>query len=171
LTPLPHTQTTILHALDTYGFKTRTIEHEAIFTVSEGHDIKQNLLGAHTKNLFLRDDKNRQILISAEQSTPIPLKALPKLLGCGRLSFGSEERLMRALGVRPGSVSAFSLLNDTEKNVSFYLDKVLYDAEFINFHPLVNTATTTISRDDFLCFLKLLNRPLCVVDFETLTLH
>lgn len=163
-----YTQTTLLQALSDLGLKTSTLEHEAVFRVGEGDDIKVQLPGAHTKNLFLKDDKGRLWLISAEQSTQINLKGLPKLIGSGRLSFGSEERLYKALGVRPGSVTALALINDPTKTVTFILDQRLYDADIVNFHPLVNTATTALSQADFQTFLKAYRPDYRVVSFDDL---
>jgi Ala-tRNA(Pro) deacylase len=162
-----HTPEKLLEALDDLGLKTSTLRHEAVFRVGEGEGIKDQLPGAHTKNLFLKDDKGQLWLISAEQSTRINLKALPKTIGSGRLSFGSEDRLLAALGVTPGSVTALALINDPEHKVAFLLDKTLADADIVNFHPLTNTATTSLSQADFRRFLASLGRPLHVIDFAT----
>ena len=163
-----YTPDKLLKALDDLGLKTSTLWHEAVFKVGEGDDIKAQLAGAHTKNLFLKDDKGQLWLISAEQSTQIPLKTLPKTIGSGRLSFGSEERLYAALGVRPGSVTALGLINDPDKKVKFVLDKALFDADIVNFHPLTNTATTSLSQADFRKFIESLGRRLVVIDFARL---
>ena len=160
-----HTRDSLLAVLDGLGLKTSTLDHEAVFRVGEGDDIKAQLPGAHTKNLFLKDDKGQLWLISAEQSTRIDLKALPKTIGSGRLSFGSEERLYQALGVRPGSVTAFALINDRGGKVRFLLDKALHDAQIVNFHPLTNTATTAIGQEDFRRFVASTGRDLRVIDF------
>ncbi|MFT4090628.1 MAG: prolyl-tRNA synthetase associated domain-containing protein [Asticcacaulis sp.] len=160
-----YTQNTLLQALSHWGLSTETLEHPAVFRVGEGDEIKAALPGAHTKNLFLKDDKGQLWLISAEQTTQINLKAMPKQIGSGRLSFGSEERLFDALGVRPGSVTALALINDPEQKVRFVLDKRLYDAEIVNFHPLVNTATTALKQPTFRAFLERLNRKYQVIDF------
>lgn len=166
---MPHTKDSLLQTLSDLGLATETLEHQAVFKVGEGDDIKAGLRGAHTKNLFLKDDKGKLWLISAEQSTQINLKALPKYIASGRLSFGSEDRLYDALGVRPGSVTALGLINDPDQRVSFILDKHLAEAEFVNFHPLVNTATTTLSQADFRVFIDHLGRDLVVFDFDQLT--
>lgn len=159
----------LLEALDDLGLKTSTLRHEAVFRVGEGEGIKDQLQGAHTKNLFLKDDKGKLWLVSAEQSAKINLKALPKLIGSGRLSFGSEERLVAALGVTPGSVTALALINDPDHKVEFLLDKTLAEADIVNFHPLTNTATTSLSQADFRTFLiKSLGRRLRVIDFAVL---
>ena len=160
-----YTPEKLLKALDDLGLNTSTMHHEAVFRVGEGEGIKDQLPGAHTKNLFLKDDKGQLWLISAEQHTQINLKVLPKAIGSGRLSFGSPERLYDALGVTPGSVTALALINDPEHKVIFLLDRVLADADIVNFHPLTNTATTALSQGDFRAFLRSLNRDLRVVDF------
>ncbi|MGA9658640.1 MAG: prolyl-tRNA synthetase associated domain-containing protein [Asticcacaulis sp.] len=165
----PYIPETLLEALNDLGLKTSTLNHQAVFRVGEGEEIKARIPGAHTKNLFLKDDKKQLWLISAEQSTPINLKALPAVIGSGRLSFGSEARLYDALGVRPGSVTALGLINDPEHKVRFVLDKVLYEADIVNFHPLTNLATTSLSQADFRAFLKAMGRTPQVVDFAALT--
>ena len=165
MTDTRYTPEKLLEALDDLGLKTSTLHHEAVFRVGEGDGIKDQLPGAHTKNLFLKDDKGQLWLISAEQKTQINLKALPKVIGSGRLSFGSEERLYDALGVRPGSVTALGLINDPQRKVKFILDKVLADADIVNSHPLTNTATTALSQDDFRRFIASLGRELVIVDF------
>ncbi len=163
-----YTPERLLEALNDLGLKTSTLWHEAVFRVGEGDEIKAQLPGAHTKNLFLKDDKGQLWLISAEQSTQINLKALPKVIGSGRLSFGSEERLFNALGVRPGSVTALALVNDPMKSVRFILDQALYEADIVNFHPLTNTGTTALSQTDFRKFIASQDRELVVIDFAAL---
>lgn len=160
-----YTPEKLLATLDDLGLKTSTLHHEAVFRVGEGEGIKDQLPGAHTKNLFLKDDKGQLWLISAEQKAQINLKVLPKLIGSGRLSFGSPERLYAALGVTPGSVTALALINDPEHKVKFLLDKTLAEAAIVNFHPLTNTATTALTQSDFRAFLTSLDRELIVVDF------
>ncbi len=164
----PYTPENLLQALDDLGLESRTFHHEAVFRVGEGEGIKDALPGAHTKNLFLKDDKGRLWLISAEQNTRINLKTLPKIIGSGRLSFGSPERLLNALGVTPGSVTALGLINDPDHKVTFILDKALHDAAIVNFHPLTNTATTSLSQAGFRRFIDSLGRDLKVVDFAAL---
>lgn len=151
------------------GVETTTLDHPAVFRVDEGLELKAAMPGAHTKNLFLKDRKGRLWLISARQDTVVDLKRLPKTLGCDRLSFANETLLWEALGLTPGSVTALGLVNDPGRRVTFVLDRALWDADIVNFHPLTNTATTALDRTAFRRFLDLLERTPIVVDFEALT--
>ena len=154
--------------LDAHGIAHPTLDHPAVFRVGEGDDFKATLSGAQTKNLFLKDHRDLLWLISAEQTTTIDLKALPPVLGSGRFSFGKAELMAEVLGVTPGSVTALALINDTGRRVTFVLDKVLADAEAVNFHPLENIATTTLTREGFAAFLAALGVDPVVVDFAAL---
>src|ERR1700721_1076211 len=114
------TQRDALFALfDTLGVAHRTLQHPAVFRVGEGEDIKASLPGGHTKNLFLKDAKGQLWLVSALQDARIDLKALPRAIGAARLSFGSAELMHETLGVAPGSVTAFGLINDQGRRVRF----------------------------------------------------
>jgi Ala-tRNA(Pro) deacylase len=121
--------------------------------------------GAHTKNLFLKDKKGQLWLISARQDTVIDLKAAPKIIGSDRLSFGNETLMWETLGVRPGSVTALGLINDVDRRVTFVLDRRLWEADIVNFHPLTNTATTALGQTDFRRFLDAIGRKTLVIDF------
>lgn len=130
-----------------------TVGHQPIFTVDEGQEIKASISGGHTKNLFLKDKKGQLVLISALGDTVIRINQLHKRLGCARLSFANEALLLETLGVRPGSVTAFALINDVEVRVRFVLDAAILSHELVNFHPLSNDATTTIRSQDLLRFI------------------
>ena len=152
--------------LDAHGIAHQTLEHPAVFRVDEGHEIKAALPGGHTKNLFLKDAKDQIWLVCALGETRIDLKRLPGAIGSARLSFGSAELMAEVLGVTPGSVTLFALLNDKARRVKLVLDAALLEPEPINFHPLTNTATTAISQSGLRAFLKALDRRPQVVDFE-----
>src|SRR5215472_1733277 len=158
------TQEDLFALLAELGIAHRTVEHPAVFRVGEGEAVKSALPGGHTKNLFLQDSKGQLWLISALQDTRIDLKALPKAIGAARLSFGSPGAMATALGVTPGSVTAFALINDADHAVRFVLDQALADADPVNFHPLVNTATTAVSQADFRRFLSALGVEPLIVD-------
>ncbi len=156
-----------LHAfLAAHGIAQTTLQHPAVFRVDEGHEIKAALPGGHTKNLFLKDARDQIWLICALGETAIDLKRLPPVIGAGRLSFGSAALMAEVLGVTPGSVTLFALINDPARRVKLVLDAALLAAEPVNFHPLTNTATTAISQDGLRAFLKALDITAQVVDFE-----
>lgn len=148
------------------GVDQTTHDHPAVFRVEEGLELKAAMPGAHTKNLFLKDKKQRLWLISARQDTVIDLKKAPKVIGSDRLSFGNEGLMYQTLGVQPGSVTALGLANDVERRVTFVLDRRLWEADIVNFHPLTNTATTALTQDAFRRVLALLNREPIIVDFD-----
>lgn len=151
-----------------HGVAQTTHDHPAVFRVEEGLDLKAALPGLHTKNLFLKDKKGRLWLISAAQDTIIDLKRAHRAMGSDRLSFGNETLLWETLGVRPGSVTALGLINDQERRVTFVLDRRLWEAAVVNFHPLANTATTALDQAGFRRVLALLDREPIVVDFDAL---
>lgn len=165
------TRADLITFLDELGVEHRTLDHPAVFRVGEGEEVKAALPGAHTKNLFLKDARGQLWLISARDHTPIDLKRLPPVIGSGRLSFGSPALMEETLGVTPGSVTAFGLVNDTGKRVRFVLDAALADAEAVNFHPLTNTATTGVSRAGLRRFLAALGVEPLVVDFEAMAVR
>ena len=162
------TRADLLALLDSLGVEHSTLDHPAVFRVGEGEEIKAGIEGAHTKNLFLKDAKDRLWLISAEQDTVIDLKRLHHTIGSARLSFGNAQQMEETLGVTPGSVTAFALINDTDRRISFVLDRNLAEATWVNFHPLTNTATTGVSREGFARFLSAVGVTPLVVDFSTL---
>ena len=154
--------------LDAHGVDHATTRHPPVFRVEEGHAVKAAMPGGHTKNLFLKDARGQLWLISALGETAIDLKRAAPAMGAARLSFGSPERLRTALGVRPGSVTAFALINDPTRAVRLVLDAALMRCDPLNFHPLSNDATTAVSRAGFLRFLAALGREPQVVDFSAL---
>lgn len=154
--------------LDKHSIGHTTLWHEATFTVEEGRDLKASMPGGHTKNLFMKDKDGTIVLISADADSELKLNQLHKQLGTRRLSFASAELMVECLGVTPGSVTAFALMNDTEGRVRFIVDAALMQHDPINFHPLVNTGTTAISRDDFRKFVALTGHDMTEVDFRVL---
>jgi Ala-tRNA(Pro) deacylase len=151
--------------LDRMGVAHRTLEHPPVFRVGEGEAIKRALPGGHTKNLFLKDAKDQLWLISALGETMIDLKRLPDAIGSARLSFGSPVLMAETLGVAPGSVTAFALVNDAARRVRFVADAALMAADPVNFHPLTNAATTQVSQSGFRAFLAALEVEPIIVDF------
>jgi Ala-tRNA(Pro) deacylase len=151
----PLTPQELLALLGRLGIPFKNHEHEAVFTVEESRHVKEAIPGAHTKNLFVKDKKDNYFLIVAEGSAQIHMNSVHGLIGGkSRLSFANAERLMEYLGVMPGSVTAFAAINDTGNQVKVVIDKALLDSPIVNCHPLTNTMTTTISREDLLRFLS-----------------
>ena len=138
--------------LDQLGIAHRTVEHPPVFTVEEAKALRGNLPGHHIKNLFLRNKKEEMWLVVALEDRAIDLKRLGEVLGAGRLSFGSADRLKRYLGVEPGSVTPLSLVNDAARAVQLALDHGVANGGPVNAHPLVNTMTTALTPADLLRF-------------------
>ncbi|SEQ53255.1 Ala-tRNA(Pro) hydrolase [Faunimonas pinastri] len=153
--------------LDRLGISTSTIEHPPLHTVAESQALRGTISGGHSKNLFLKDAKGELFLLVAEEDRPIDMKTLHKRIGSARLSFGKPELMAEVLGVQPGSVTPFAALCDTEKRVTIFLEAGLMAHEVMNFHPLENTATTTIRRDDLLAFLRATGHEPHIVDVST----
>lgn len=151
---MPATRQDLLARLAELGIETRTVDHAAVFTVAESMQLERQLPGGHTKNLFLKDKKDRLFLVVALGHARIDLKSLHKVLGSDRLSFGRPDLLMEVLGVPPGSVTPFALINDKARRVTVILDADMMRHERLNYHPLANTATTNIARDDLLIFIR-----------------
>lgn len=136
------------------GIAHHTVEHPPVFTVAESQELRGTLPGGHTKNLFTKDKADRLFLITAEEDSPIDLNATSKLLGTkGRLSFASAELLREHLGIEPGSVTPLALVNDKAGLVTFILEKRLLEHEIINVHPLVNSRTTALKREELLAYI------------------
>ena len=155
---MPATRQDLFDLLSELNIETTTHDHEAVFTVEESAKIKQDIPGGHTKNLFLKDKKGNFFLIVAEGTSEIKLNQVHGLIGAsGRVSFGKPEALMELLGVKPGSVTAFAPMNDTENKVKVIIDEPLLRYNQINCHPLTNEATTTIEKEDLLRFLEHVN--------------
>lgn len=158
-----------LYALfDQLSIPWSTHEHPPVFTVEEGADIKAALPGGHTKNLFLKDKDDQLVLISALGETQIPLKHLHREIGTKRLSFGRPDLMEETLGVAPGSVTLFALINDAETRVRVILDEGLFDHDIVNFHPLSNDATTAVPSDRLEDFVRATGHAPERLDFSAL---
>ena len=163
---MPADRAALFAFFDAHGIAHRTLDHPPVFRVEEGREIKAAMPGGHTKNLFLKDAKGRLWLVCALGDTRVDLKRLHHAIGSARLSFGSAELLQATLGVTPGSVTIFALINDAQHAVSLVLDRALLEHETVNFHPLANDATTAVSREGLLAFLAALGVTAQVVDFS-----
>jgi Ala-tRNA(Pro) deacylase len=144
----------LMARLDALGIQTKTIRHPAVFTVAESKALRGSLPGGHTKNLFLKDKKGGLWLVIALEDRAIDMKTLRAKIGSAPLSFASADTLRQVLGVEPGSVTPFAVINDASQRVRVVLDRGLTTFATLNFHPLVNSATTAIATADLLMFLR-----------------
>jgi len=152
---MPKTPEQLFAALDELGIRHSTVKHPPLFTVGQSRSLRGQIPGGHTKNLFLRDKKYAIYLVVALEDADIDLKGLHRRLGAnGRFSFGSSDLLREVLGVDPGAVTPFGAINDVEGRVTIVLDAAMMEHETLNYHPLVNTMTTSIKRDDLVKFLE-----------------
>jgi len=140
--------------LDGLGIAHSTVTHPPLFTVEQSQALRGRIPGGHSKNLFLRDKNNALFLVVALEDARIDLKTLHHKLGAARFSFGSPNLMMDVLGVEPGSVTPFGAINDTEGRLTVVLDRPMMAHTTLNYHPLVNTMTTSISRDGLYKFLE-----------------
>lgn len=157
---MPKRPADLFAALDALAIPHTTITHPPLFTVEQARELRGKVPGGHTKNLFLRDKKSALYLMVALEDALIELKGLHRLLGAsGRFSFGSADLLREVWGVQPGSVTPFGAINDTEGRVTVVLDAAMMEHELLNYHPLDNTMTTSIKRDDLVKFLESTGHP------------
>lgn len=157
----------LLARLESLEIEAVTHRHPPVFTVEEAQALKGDLPGAHTKNLFLRDKKGAMWLVTALHDRRVDLEALgPRLGARGRLSFGSEARLMRYLGVSPGSVTPLAVVNDPGGAVGVVLDAGLRAFDTWNAHPLDNGMTTAMSGSDLVRFLEAHDHPPTWIDLD-----
>lgn len=154
--------------LDELNIAHRTISHPPVYTVEEARRLRGSLPGGNCKSLFLKNKKGQMWLVVVPEDQKVDLAVLAGALGSRRLSFASPERLMARLGVIPGAVTPFAVINDPENVVSVALDARLLSEDQLNFHPLVNDQTTTVATDDFLRFLEATGHPPILLDSHDL---
>lgn len=165
---MPASPADLFAYLDALEIAHDTVQHDATFTVEQGRHLKAAMPGGHSKNLFMKDKDDTIVLISAWADSQLKLNQLHKRIGTRRLSFASADLMIECLGVEPGSVTAFALMNDADQRVRFIADAALMGFDRVNFHPLVNTATTAISQADFRRFVAATGHSLTEVDFSGL---
>ncbi|MEO0543412.1 MAG: prolyl-tRNA synthetase associated domain-containing protein [Pseudomonadota bacterium] len=152
---MPKTSQDLFSHLDELGLSYKNHEHEPVFTVAESQALRDEISGGHTKNLFLKDKKGKYFLLTVGEDAQVDLKKVHTIIGAqGRVSFGKPDALMALLGVIPGAVTAFGVINDTENAVTLIFDDALMNNEVINGHPLRNDATTSIKVDDMRTFVE-----------------
>ena len=157
----------LFRRLDELEIAYETVHHAPVFTVDEAKVLRGELSGAHTKNLFLRNKKGAMWLVVCLEDRLIDLKALARHLGAGRFSFSSADRLARHLGVIPGAVTPFAVINDKQRAVQVVIDLGMLDCDQVSFHPLDNTMTSTIKAADLLKFLRVENHAPEITDLGT----
>jgi len=156
---MPATPDDLFAFLDRLGIAHATVKHPPLFTVEQSQALRGTIPGGHTKNLFLKDKKDNVFLVVAPEDARVDLKTLHRRLGASRFSFGSAALLEELLGVTPGAVTAFGAINDKAARVNVVLDAGLMEHRIVNCHPLVNTMTTSIGRDDLVKFLAATGHP------------
>jgi Ala-tRNA(Pro) deacylase len=167
--PVSSQEMAVFETLNRLGIPFERFEHPPVATVEEAQQYDDLHPDGHCKNLFLRDKKGLQhFLVILLSDTSVDLSILAKYLKCGRLSFASNERLFKYLGLMPGAVGPFGLLNDTHNEVRIIIDRDLFTTQAAGFHPNVNTATLVIKVTDLQVFLTACGNSLEVIDFSQL---
>jgi len=161
------TETDMLELLKGKSLDFQIHNHNPLFTVEDSEKFRGEIKGAHTKNLFLKNKKNDFFLFSCDEKANIDLKRFSKSIDAKNLSFAGEKYLETILGIKPGSVSPFALLNDQLNQVKFYLDEKLSISEFINFHPLINTTTINLKTNDFFNLMLENNKKINIFSLDT----
>jgi len=154
ITPYKIPPDAFMAALTELSIPFEVFEHEAVFTVEESHKVTGQVPGAHCRNLALYNKKKQMWLVTLRDETQMDLKKLETILNSGRLSFMRPERLWNALGVRAGSVTPFSIMNDTEQNVTLVLEEDMLAEPLVNFHPMINTMSLALAPQDLLRFVE-----------------
>lgn len=149
---MPATPEELFALFDRLGIRAVTHHHEPAFTVEQGNAVWGAIPGMHCKNLFLKDGKGRLFLAVAPAEKRVDLKALPARIGAARLSFGSAQLLTEVLGIEPGSVTPFAVINDVERRVTVVLDAAMMAEPLVNYHPLRNHMTTGLTPAELLRF-------------------
>ncbi len=167
LASLPTSPESLMAKLDVLNINYVLHHHEAVFTVSESGKLDAEISGTHCRNLFLRDKKKKNYLVVLQNATEVDMKKLPAIIESARLSFGSAERLWQYLGVRPGSVCPFSIVNDLEGQVKIFLDKSMMETDIVNYHPLVNTLTLGLKPADLVKFIETTGHEAHIVDLSS----
>ncbi len=162
----PATPEELFARLEALGIETETHHHEPLFTVDESKRLRGLIPGGHCKSLFLKAKKGGLWLVVTLEDRKVDLNALARRLGAGRLSFGRPELLMEVLGVSPGAVTPFALINDASMKVKVALDAEMMALDLVNYHPLTNEATTTVKPKDLLKFIAACGHEPVVVDFD-----
>jgi len=163
---LPTSPEMLFETFDALGISYELHHHKAVFTVAESEDVDAQIPGTHCRNLFLRDKKKNNYLLCLQNATEVDMKKLPAVMNAARFSFGSSDRLWEYLGVRPGSVCPYSIINDTNNQVEIFLDKSMMDVEIVNFHPMVNTMTVSTKPESLITFIESTGHTAHIIDLS-----
>ena len=161
------TKTDLFELLSIKNLNFQIHDHDPLFTVEDSEKLRGEIIGAHTKNLFLKNKKNNFFLLSCDENAKVDLKKFSKSIDAKNLSFANQEYLQKILGIKPGSVSPYALLNDNDNLVDFYLDEKLFNSEIINYHPLINTTTITTKTSEFISFLLENNKKIHIFSLDS----
>lgn len=163
--PIADPSAKVFELLEKLGISHQTLDHPPLFTVEESRALRGEIVGGHTKNLFLKDKAGNLFLVTAEEDSPLDLKTIDKVIGAkGRVSFASAEQMMRHLGILPGSVSPLALVNDAGGAVRFVIERKLLDHSPVNVHPLVNTRTTSLGPEALLAYVRATGHEPAILD-------
>ena len=162
---MPATQKELFERLTDLGIQTTTVNHIPVFTVEDGEEVLRDIPGGHCKSLFLKDKKGGFWLVVMLGESRLDISALQKKLGSGRLSFAKPGLMHSVLGVEPGSVTPFALINTSTKCVNVVLQQCMMKREILNYHPLENSSTTTIFSEDLLKFIKAMGHNPLILEF------
>ncbi len=166
----PASRQDLFDKLDALGIPHTTVEHEPLHTVEESRHLRGEIPGVHCKNLFLKDKKGKIYLVVVPEERSVPIQVLAKAIGAARLSFGKPELMEEVLGVTPGSVTPFALMNDTDGRVTVVLDQWMMEQTTLNYHPLKNDATTSLPAAGLRKFIEDCGHRPLTVDFANLQL-
>ena len=163
---MPATEQDLLSRLDALGIEHTTHRHPAVFTVEEARAHCGHLPGRHCKNLFLKDKKGVLWLVVARDDASISMKHLDKQIGSARLSFGKPDLLLEVLGVIPGAVTPFALINDADQRVNVVLDAKMMASDLVNYHPLTNEATVALTPEALVTFIRACGHEPAVLEID-----
>jgi Ala-tRNA(Pro) deacylase len=163
---MPATREQLFARFDELGIEVVTREHPPVYTVDEARALRGDIPGGHCKNLFLKDKKGQLWMVVALEDARVDLKTLPDRIGAARISFGKPDLLLEILGVEPGSVTPFALINDSNCAVNVVLHGAMMRCELVSYHPLENTATTTLTPDQLLKFIRSCGHEPAIVEID-----
>ncbi len=165
-TEMPTSPEALMARLTELGIEYTLHHHKAVFTVAEAQTVERGMEGTHCRNLFLRDKKKNNFLVVLRHETDVDMKKLAPLIGADKISFGSADRLFEYLGVRPGSVCPYAIINDKSNDVKIILEKAMLEGDIVNYHPLLNTMTIGTTPANLVRFIESTGHTPHIVDLS-----